>query len=194
MESKKNNKSAVWRTALILLLGMALFFACSEEGNGKGAQEVNVQDSGRHGNSGGLSMEDYPYELGTFEGLDAETEWQILVDSYYWFDKIEKISSGFTMDEFFDCFSINGYYGTHNSYIVFDVGPVPGEVMFAAIAIPSIEIADGYIPQSPVFKTLAWKNGKIYYLEKLYNHGLLTFYDMRNIASIHPRWKPIEGQ
>ena len=96
MKNNKN-KSAVWRTALAALLGMALFFAC----NGEGGQG-NSEDGRR---------------FGKFEGLDAGTEKQILQD---YFDAYVNGENGLTVNDL----RVNGYYGTYNGLIAVSIeGP-----------------------------------------------------------------------
>ena len=165
MKSSKNNKSAVWRGALTFLLGMAVFFACSCDDHSKGVQEVNLNKQG----GGALSREDYPHELGTFEGLDADTEWQILVKCYYDFQKI------YSSNHSINLFRINGYYGTYNDYIMVTT---QSPLFIPGVVRPPYIFADILFWAPP----WAWKNGQFYDLLELYDSGILSYSDIESIA------------
>ena len=178
MKSNKN-KSAVWRAALAALLGMAVFFACTEEGHGKGKQDVDVEGSGKYGNSEGLSMEDYPYELGAFEGLDAETEWQILQDYFDTYVKSRDSNSSNTINDFY----INNYCGTYHDYVVVTITEYDTKK-----AIPQALVPPYWRPPYIVgdikftFPPLLWNNRQFYDLNELYGTTLFTYNDIENIA------------
>ncbi|MDR2542907.1 MAG: hypothetical protein LBC80_05610 [Treponema sp.] len=127
-------------------------------------------------------MENYAGELGTFKGLDAQTELQILQDYHNY-----RGVSFSSINDVLDLWYISELYGTYNGYIVMDIN---GKFLSPTVITHSIKVANGFISQSATFETKAWKNGQIYSLEELHNLGKLTLKDMHNIAQLHRMWRP----
>jgi len=138
------------------------------------------------------SLEDFPGRFGTFEGLDAETEFQIMMDFYNYYEipfEFGLLRNSKTIEEFFALWNIAAYYGTFNGYLVIDYR---GMFYVDRRARPPIRFAGGFIVgQNPAFQTTAWGNGKFYSLETLTEQGKLTQEDAQSIARLHPHWRPL---
>ena len=125
--------------------------------------------------------EGYPYELGTFEGLDAETEWQILQD---WFNEYEKSltdSYSLTIADLY----IDRYYGTYNSFVVVIIGIREHYGTIPTVMIPPY-IIPPYIVDDIKFTVIftVWNNRHFYDLRELYISGLINYNDIENIARL----------
>jgi hypothetical protein len=95
-------------------------------------------------------------EPGTFPGLDAETERQIIQD----FGE--------------PAWGINNYYGIYNGWVVVRINmPVPGVVQIVTI---------GGFDFNVLPPIIAWKDGQIHDLKDAYDAGLLTQDNIRSIA------------
>jgi len=142
-----------------------------------------------------LSIEDFPSgRFGTFEGLDAQTEFQIMKDFFNcpdtFFNRerifLEELGRDlpprFTIDQFFDNWRILAYHGTFSGYVVVDFWRSLRQRI-----MPAVIFAGGGIPQTCNFQTRAWKDGQIYCLAALYNQGKLTREDAQSILRLHPR-------
>jgi hypothetical protein len=134
-------------------------------------------------------IENYPGKFGTFEGLDAETERQIMLDFYMYlvpYTSIDPYSSlvigdYMTLDQFFNSWGITAYYGIYNGYIVVNIRGAGGyeRVSFGFM------LAGGGINQGPGFFTIAWKDGQVYHLKDLADQGRLTRDEQHSIVRLH---------
>ncbi len=173
------NLRGVGKARIILT---ANFFCGCAENLADTAMSVRVNDPG----------EGEPvYELGTFEGLSAETEERILLDYFTSPMRKQKFSSDFSVSDFLTY----GYFGTYNDYVMVSIGlneDSRNYLVYTSALLPSIFIADWYYNQNyhsePI---IAWKNGQIYQVVDLYKTGNLMLDDLRSIANLHPEWKPI---
>ena len=167
-------------TIAVLLLCGCIFFGCAGVDGGNGADPAPTR---KRGNAPDRiwTIEDYTRELGTFEGLDVETEWQILLD-YYSVISQELLGTSYSLS--INDLYINGYFGTYNGYVVIRIAD---GLPFVLPGIPSYPYQiDGIVfpwlsPSYPFPKT--WNNGKFYILQELYDSGLLTRDDLESIAS-----------
>ena len=184
MKTVKNGKDCVFFAVLLILICMTIFFfGCAGTDGGNG-NDPNASRNDGDISDGIWTIEDYDRELGTFEGLSAETEWQILVDYNNYFG-----SPDLVYDKNYISFlaTISEYCGIYNGYIVVEI--FAG--MLTRQVIPPVFLGnEGYILQDPSYKTWAWKDGKFYCLEKLYSLGELTLDDLRNIARLHYHFIP----
>jgi hypothetical protein len=138
--------------------------------------------------------EAYPWELGTFEGLDAKTEWRIIQDHYdtckraeaeWW---IVQNYYGTNFEPAFPLITVNdiriiNYYGTYNARVVVTIED--GLPYAMAAIVPRPYQIDGIVfpwldPSYP-FPTV-WNNGKFYDIAELYLSGRLTRGDLKSIA------------
>jgi len=183
-----NGKGVAWCCAVLAaLLIAALFCGCAEDGMDKGAAKKGVSTETQSEGEGEAELKPvYEDETpGTWEGLSAKTEKQIIKD--YWDVLMEK---GYG-DEFrehgitFDANRrISRYYGTYNGYVVvvFDWaiitvgwGKEIGGIYFRESTPPNTLLAqNGMIA--------AWKGGRFYDIADLYEEGLLTLEDLKQIA------------
>jgi hypothetical protein len=145
---------------LVLLVCFTVICGCKEE------------KSGNLLGSGGNDLET-AHELGTFPGLDAETEKQILQDYFDTYVKPEDTSA--TVNDIW----IGRYCGTYNGVEAvkfFDsfwsAGGLSGEV------IAGLQ----FYYHKPIF---AWENGGLYRLRDAYDSGLFTDDDVKSIHRMY---------
>ena len=196
-------KSRVLYCAVLsALLIAALFCGCTIEDTDNVTAKKTVlpeaQSGGNEDTVPGVSGPVYKEEdktPGTWEGLSAQTEKQIIQD--YWDFLIEKgygkefLEHGVTIDSI----RISRYYGTYNGYsvVVFDWAVITvvwskeiGGIYFYEPTPPNTRLAQkGMIT--------AWKDGRFYDIADLYEEGLLTREDLIQIADRQTElrgWKP----
>jgi hypothetical protein len=167
MAAKLNGKGGALDCAVMAaLLCAAAVCGCASEGD-----SPNRITDGK---------EDYLGELGTFEGLSAETELRILRDYYDTYIKGEPGNSSVTMNDV----RIINYYGTHNGYVVVRIeNGLPGIVLPGILS--RLYQIDGIVfpwlyPSYP-FPTV-WNNGQFYSIRELYDSEMLTRGDLESIA------------
>jgi len=181
MTAIKKQKNSAWRMVFTVLLCMAMFFACTGNGNTEGSREKKVIETEDNGKFGKFAS----------EGLSAELEKQILEDYFHKFHESQWTYHGLTIDKFFDDYYISGYFGTYNEHIVVDIS-CKNIIVTASLGPPPIKkILDWIIFQFPGLETITWKNGQINSVEELYNNGNLSLDDLRCIANLHPAWVEI---
>jgi len=182
-----NRKSVLYLAFLFTLVSVAVVsFGCA----------VNVGNGDQTANRKGddiiapCTLTGNTCELGTFKGLEAKIELQILIDWY------NRTGLNRALPDLSDLFSkgvcihryvgaISEYCGTYNDYFVVEIYILN----YTRPVIESITIGkDGYILQDPSYRTWAWKKGQFYSLEGLHRQGELTLTDMRIIASHHHRF------
>ena len=174
----KKTKSGAWYAILMVLLCVVILISCL--GGVQGDDMTNRT----------LTIEDFPGRFGTFEGLDAQTEFQIMVDFFYGSAKLTHNwrggDLGFPIEFFFDTWAISAYYGTFSGYIVVDI---QGYYPPLRIGLGH-SFADGYgfISQAPNYHTIAWKDGQVYSLLDL--KDTLTLDEQRNIVRLHNYFHP----
>jgi len=116
---------------------------------------------------------DYRKIINRHNGLDFETDAMIREDVG------KNIMTGYTAEEY-ATISIT-YLGTYNGYTALAI------ISGASATAIYIQIIDGvlfYFPQRPIF-IRAWKEGKIYELEYLFEQGLITHEDLVEMAYFH---------
>jgi hypothetical protein len=135
---------------LLAVFCIAMFYGCKEE-------------------------EAYPWKLGTFEGLDAETEWRI-IQAY--FDTYVKPKDP---DAKINDTRIARYFGTYNGVVV-----VQFAISFPNTGEESEDVIHGlqftYHPSVPI---VAWGSGILYRLREAYDLGLLTEDDVKSIHRMY---------
>ncbi|MDR2542908.1 MAG: hypothetical protein LBC80_05615 [Treponema sp.] len=119
-------------------------------------------------------MENYTGELGTFEGLDAQTELQILQD--YFKPHLEWASHPVTIN----AISVFAYFGTYSGYVV--VGINDPYIYFPGVVGPPYQIDGIQFPWNWPWTPIVWNNGQFYSMQELYNSGLFTRADLESIA------------
>ena len=174
MKTTRNGKGGLYSAVLLTLVSaMVFFFGCA---NGGDHQNQTQERAAQEGDMSDKiwKIEDYTRELGTFEGLDAETEWQILLDRY----TLERDDPNYpvTINNLY----IVDYYGTHNGYVVVKIkGGIPE--FFPRLGPRPYQIDDivfpWLFPSNPFPR--AWNDGKFYHLHGLYDSGLLTRDDLK---------------
>jgi hypothetical protein len=151
----------------LLAVCIAVFCCCAGEG------DMSNRKTG--------DLEAYPWELGTFEGLSAETEWQIIQDCYDSFKRREPPYSSVSINDL----RVINYYGTYNGYVVvkvyrFNKGP-------ERVAPHPDGIRDIELPWLAPWLPTVWKDGQFYgRVTDLYSSGPLTLGDLESIAR-HPK-------
>jgi hypothetical protein len=98
-------------------------------------------------------IENYPGKFGTFEGLDAETKWQIMLDFYIYLNPYDNrlLIDQMTFNRFLDAWKVTAYYGIYNGYIVVNVR---GSGYYTRVSYGFL-LAGGSINQGPGFFTIA---------------------------------------
>ena len=178
MKKQIRNRGALFCAALtVILFSLAMFAGCRNNGETKdnepkrSVEGAEVQEL--------WTMEDYTGELGTFEGLDAETEWRILQDHLDTLIEHLPHFPSFTVNDL----RIVNYYGTYNEYVVVAIEdgiPValprilPSPFHLAGIEFPWL------YPSHPFPQV--WNNGQFYTIQELYLSDLFTQNDLKNIA------------
>jgi len=179
-----NKKGSVYFTFILtLIVAMVFFFGCAGA-NGVNGNDYTVTRKENDMLDKPWTIEDHICKFGAFEDLDTETELQILL---FWHNRTG------ILPDYLDrkvCFcqylaSITEYCGTYKGYIVIEIYKAS---FIRPVVAPIIFNNYGYIPQDPSFHTVAWKDGKFYNLENLYNQNELTLEDIRNIARLHHRF------
>jgi hypothetical protein len=185
MVTKQKWQGYAWRAVLTALLGMALFFACGAGGTESSSSKESRQPE----------VAVYTWELGTFEGLDAETEWRIIQDRYDSHlraeterqDALENIgifglkpAYSVTVNDI----RIINYYGTYNACVVVKIET--GQSAYLPGIPPRPYQIDGIVfpwlhPSYPA--PIAWNNGKFYNIVELYESGQLTRGNLESIAN-----------
>ena len=152
------------------LIPAALLFAAVLAGCGHGIEDGEKKSG----------MELYPFELGTFEGLDAETEWRIIQDHC---NRYMEISSD-PLPNIINDYRINRYYGTHNGYVLVAIIKIGAIYSIPAVLSYPYQIAGIELPWHNTSRPfpMAWNNGKFYEIVELYNSGQLTRDDLESIA------------
>ena len=148
---------------LLAVLFTAVFCGCAEDRD-------NVPRSAQGGD-----MANYPYELGRFEGLEAETEWQILLDYFNTYLTYEHDRWGTTVNDIY----ISHYYGVYKGCVLFHMDG-PWEYMTVEVCFVLDDIS---FPYPITLGPDVWKDGDLYRLHEAYNSGLLTLDDIRSIAA-----------
>ena len=151
---------------LLAVLFAAVFCGCAGDRD-------NVPRSAQGGDMETLKMEDYQRELGSFEGLDAETEWQILLDYYNIYEKSGSDYSGSNINDYY----IYKFYGTYNAYVMVGIAVLWPTAAVMQPRSPYI-VADIKFTAPPE----VWKNRRFYDLRELYEAGLLSYGDIESIA------------
>ena len=138
------------------------------------------------------------FERGTFKdmGLSPEIEMQIMQDHWeLWLEKYrdEPIYMKYVEEGRFTIYNypVYSYNGTYNNYVVI----VIGATTLIDIAYPPITIED--ISIQPFFHNLfsiAWKNGKFFGLQELFEQGELTKKDLQNISDEQSRTQDADVQ
>jgi hypothetical protein len=146
----------------LLAVCIAVFCCCAGEG------DMSNRKTG--------DLEAYPWELGTFEGLSADTEWRILQDYYTACIRGGYDPSSVSINDL----RIINYYGTYNGYVVVGItgsklGPIP------AVMPPPYIVADIRLASPPI----VWNNRQFYGLRELYDSGLLSYGDIETIAKCY---------
>ena len=113
-------------------------------------------------------------ELGTFEGLDAETEWQILQDY------LNLSRSPIAINDLY----VVHYYGTYRGYVVV---LIKDGLNYSIPQVASYPYQVGGIIL-PWFNTTnpcpkAWNNGMFYSIDELYASGELNSDELISVAS-----------
>ena len=170
MKTKQNGKGGLY---FAVLLTLVFFFGCVNGGEHQNqAQERAAQGDDMSDEI--WSIEDYTRELGTFEGLDAETEWQILLD---YLKRYIVRGTPININEFYIWY----YYGTYNGYVVVALED-PLRFFYAVVGGP--DAIDGIeLPWQWPWEPTVWNNGEFYKFRELYYSGLLTRDDLESTAS-----------
>jgi len=179
------NKAFVINRTIAVILFSCIFFSCAgiNENNGvyhrADIKADNMSDKI-------WTIEDYNRELGTFPGLDAETEWRIIRDSYYTHPnrRSEPGFSGVTISDYYTY----KYFGTYSGYVVIEIlialeSITWDEFSIPAVAIPLHCIDDIVLPWRST--PAVWNDGKFYNFRELYDSGTLTRADLKSIAKYH---------
>ena len=174
MAAIKNKTGGVWYCAFLAVLLIAIGFICCAGG---GADSVPKAAQGGDTPNETLKMEDYPHELGTFEGLDVETEWQILLDYVEIFYKNwPTITGQFKMDQF----KVDQFFGVYNGCYV--VG-IPNVFTRASWGYSVEGISFGF---NRGWYHIIWKSNQIidkhHGFQDAYDAGWLTKEDLQRIA------------
>jgi hypothetical protein len=161
------------KKAGFILLAACIAVVCGCAGNGDTSSRTTD------------GKEDYLGELGTFEGLSAETERQIKLDFWnhyrsevepYW-PEAEPYRPEFEPD----LFRIKYYFGIYNDWVVM------ANVGYArAVSWISIDGYDFVFPSTPV-EMFAWQNGHIYDVQEAFELGFLTRRDIKIMYERHNR-------
>jgi hypothetical protein len=153
---------------LLAVFFIAMFYGCTTQAN--------------------VDEEAYPWELGTFEGLNAKTEWRIIQDYYDAHIRPYIGNPVYSMATINQLRIIN-YYGTYNGYVVVLIED--GLPYFMAAVMPSPYQIDSIVfpwlyPSHP-FPTV-WNNGKFYDIAELYYESRqLTLNNLVSIANYPQR-------
>ena len=192
MKTRQGIISGVWLVVLTVLFCVMMFVSCV--GNGEYVSPVQEGDMSNKT----WSMEDFPGKFGTFadEGLDAQTEFQILHDFLYspdipffnmgrnYLEIQQSLQTSFELA--IEHRRIWAFYGIYSDYFVVDIIALGYTDRRAR---PSVKIAGGQISQTSGSQTIAWKDRQVYSLQALAEQGKLTQDDVRNIARLHPMWR-----
>jgi len=150
---------------LVLLAGFAVLIGCAGDGAGSGSERTGQ-------------------EPGTFPGLDAETERQIMQARFDGHRKAEP--NCWACEEgkdTIDSFRIFRYLGAYNGYVVIQFHYANTTVLWHE-KIDGISFHDSCPPGITV-----WKDGVFYTMTELYEQGLLTREDLLTISAIHEELK-----
>ena len=119
----------------------------------------------------------YSYKLGTFEGLSAETEWQILNDYYDTYIKPFPQDKTKLRDYY-----VSHYYGTYNGCVVLHIthdGP-----NWHINDYVDYNIAGIFVFFHPARDPIAWKDGHFFKLPQVYNEGFMTLDDILSMEGL----------
>ena len=180
----KNNNYIIKGAIVVLLLCSSIFLGCAGTNGSNGNDPTDVKKV--EGMSNKIwTIEDYPGRYGNLEGLDADTEVQILLDFYNcgsYKHLGSMVQRTHTIDQYMNGWDIVKYYGTYNGYIVVDID---GRLSILGRTAHGYPLAYGFISQGRTKVTPAWKDGKIYSLDDLYDCGELTLENVRDILHQH---------
>jgi hypothetical protein len=177
---RQNGKCHAWYCAAgTALLIAALFYGCAGEKENNDQKSANMKTT--------IDESRTDTGDGTFPGLDAKTEKQIRQD--YWDLLIKKgfgsefLEHGITVDSI----RIDRYYGTYNGYAVVIMDRAMVAVVWSR-EIGGIYFEEGSPPNSRIAQEdqrgmiAGWKDGRFYDIADLYEEGLLTLEDLKQIA------------
>ena len=178
-------KNKVFLTVLVVLLAScAVLLGCAGEvadGVLK-SNSMNVSDNSGgeipfepievggtgEGELPGPKEEDAPLPpLGTFPGLDAETEMRIY--------------QGLKFPNGDGYHRIEGYYGTYNNVVAIELNTGGWTALFKQIVAEDIV----FVWSQSGHSIRAWKEGLFYDLQKAYDLGLLTREEIQKINGLH---------
>jgi hypothetical protein len=183
------------KAGLTLLSVFCLAVLCGCNGGG-GAPDRMLDDKGA-----------YPWELGAFEGLSAETEWRVVQDyCKYQIEKeqaavlrssadswgenweenplyresVEKLMKEIAEYTSVNDFWVGGYYGAYNGGVVVIV--LNNYLRADVITTGDWYVADIRFYYDYLFPPEMWKDGRFYALQEAYDLGLLAREDLQSIA------------
>ena len=148
-----------------MALCMAVIYGCAEEQGG------SIPDEN-------MSHADYPRELGNFNGLSAETEWQILQDCINAYVQPNINLSGLAINDIF----IKRYGGTYNDCFVVVIDSLRlfhPDIYRGTYSVEGV-IFENYFSISP----LVWNNGKFYNIQESYISAWLNEENLHNIVEL----------
>jgi hypothetical protein len=169
---------------LFAVFCIAMFYGCTSQ-EGDASSMANVDG------------EAYPWELGTFEGLNARTEWRIIQDHYnvnikpyedYYKVNIIPYNKNVYFPGSVNDVRIISYYGTYNAGVVVTIDdggrgvPAPGRLS----SYPYPYEIDGIVfpwMESTYPYPKVWKNGQFDVIINFYMSGQLTRGDLQSIAN-----------
>jgi hypothetical protein len=182
-------KNKIFLTVLVVFLAScAVLLGCAGEGadgvsksvdNGMSVSDnsggeipfepVEVGGTGE-GELPGPKEEDVPlppWEIGTFPGLDVETEMRIY--------------QGLWNPTYATYTRIEGYYGTYNNVVAIELNTGGWAALCKQIVAEDIV----FVWSQSGHSIRAWKEGLFYNLQKAYDLGLLTREDIQKINGLH---------